>query len=66
MTPTHSGEDLILYSHLGGNTVIPPPRVVAGFVATLHDQDRRTTPPEIREATGLDDLARLVDAELSP
>lgn len=62
---THSGEDLLRYSHLGGNTVFPPPRVVADFVTTLHDQERRVTPPEIREATGLDDLAELAHAELS-
>jgi hypothetical protein len=56
---THSGEDLIVLSYLGGDTVTPAPHVVAGFVKALRDGDPdagRPDPPAIRMPAGNQDL----------
>ncbi|SDY14660.1 hypothetical protein SAMN05421504_104661 [Amycolatopsis xylanica] len=50
---THSGEDLIVLSYLGGESVVPAPDEVARFVAALRADDHtagRPDPPAIREA----------------
>ena len=50
---THSSEDLIVLSYLGGDTVAPSPRTVARFVAAIRAGDHsagRPDPPAIREA----------------
>jgi hypothetical protein len=50
---THSGEDLIVVTYLGGDTVVPAPQVVAGFGRELargmHGVGR-LDPPSIRQA----------------
>jgi Family of unknown function (DUF6292) len=60
---THSGEDLLVLAHLGGDTVLPEPDAVARF---LNDLTRRCPrapgpPPAIRTARTGDDLADLLD-----
>jgi hypothetical protein len=50
---------LTVLRHLGGTTVVPPPRHVARFVTALREDDHRVghlEPVPLRRATGLDDL----------
>ncbi|MFD8498747.1 DUF6292 family protein [Amycolatopsis sp. NPDC059657] len=50
---THSGEDLIVLSYLGGDSVLPAPDTVARFVAALRAGDHsagRPDPPALRDA----------------
>ena len=64
---THSGEDLIIIDHLGGPTVLPPPRRVAQFLADLHSGQRgNPEPTAIRTAGAHDDLAALLAARAIP
>ena len=60
---TASGEDLIVVSYLGKD-VLPPPRVVARFVADLiaGEGPGQAEPPAFRETGADDDLAERLAA----
>ncbi|HET9139345.1 DUF6292 family protein [Actinophytocola sp.] len=56
---SHSGEDLLVLAYLG-NDVLPAPRVVAQFAARIMAgaDPGPVTPPRLRRADDVDDLAR--------
>jgi hypothetical protein len=59
---THSGEDLLVLAHLGGDTVLPAPSAVARFLDGLTRRVPRFPgpPPQLRTARGFDALTDLL------